>query len=60
MSGAREVAREAEGYIEELLADMFEDKADSNCVLLGSLGEGKDLVQVQLIVTRNPSDFFDD
>lgn len=60
MSEARKIATSAEECIEELLSDMFESNAPNNHILLGTLGTNKKPIQVQLIVTREPSEFFDE
>lgn len=59
MSGAREVAEKAVDNIEELVADMLAGNYADNEVSLGVLLNGKEEIQVQLKVTRTPSDFID-
>jgi len=59
MSGAREIAEKAVDNIEELLSDMFAGDYADNEVSLGVLLSGKEEIQVQLKVTRSPSDFID-
>lgn len=60
MSEAQIVAAEAPGYIEQLLVEMFEGNHPDNEVLLGTLLSGKDRIQVQLKITRQPENFLDE
>jgi len=60
MSEAIKVAAEAPQYIESLLTEMLEGDHPDNEVLLGTLLSGKDTIQVQLKITRNPADFMDE
>lgn len=59
MSGAREIAEKAVDNIEELLTDMFAGNYADNEVSLGVLLNGQEEIQVQLKVTRTPSDFIE-
>ena len=60
MSEAKIVAAEAPDYIEQLLVEMFEGNHPDNEVLLGTLLSGKDRIQVQLKITRQPENFLDE
>ena len=60
MSEAQAVAAEAKDYIEQLLVEMFEGNQPDNEVLLGTLLSGKDRIQVQLKITRQPENFMDE
>ncbi|EDP60816.1 MULTISPECIES: hypothetical protein [Vibrio] len=60
MSEAQIVAAEAPDYIEQLLVEMFEGNHPDNEVLLGTLLSGKDRIQVQLKITRQPENFLDE
>lgn len=59
MSGAREIAEKAVDNIESLLADMFEGDYADNEVSLGVLLNGKEEIQVQLKITRDPKAFIE-
>ena len=59
MSAARELAAKAVDNIEPLLKDMFIGDYADNEVALGVLLDGKQEIQVQLKVTRTPSDFIE-
>ncbi|WP_125782800.1 hypothetical protein [Pseudoalteromonas rubra] len=59
MSAARDIAQFAVDNIEALLADMFEGDYANNEVSLGVLLSGGEEIQVQLKVTRAPSEFID-
>lgn len=59
MSGAREIASKAVDNIESLLTDMFVGDYANNEVVLGVLLDGKEEIQVQLKVTRAPSEFIE-
>lgn len=59
MSGAREVAKEAVDYIEELIADMLAGEYMDNEVALGMVLCGKQKIQVQLKVTMDSRDFLE-
>ncbi len=58
-SEAQQIAKRAELVIHSLLEGLFEAEAQDNSICLGELTSGRELLQVQLIVTRNPADFFD-
>lgn len=58
-SDAQQIAKRAELVIHSLLESLFDADEQDNSICLGELASGKDLIQVQLIVTRNPSAFFD-
>ena len=60
MSEAQKIAAEAPDYIQTLLVEMFEGNYPDNEVLLGTLLSGKDKIQVQLKITRNPDSFMDE
>lgn len=60
MSEALKVAAEAPDYIETLLVEMLEGNYADNEVLLGTLLSGNESIQVQLKITRNPTDFLDE
>ncbi|MEZ8657732.1 hypothetical protein AB6D68_01320 [Vibrio cyclitrophicus] len=60
MSEAMKVAGEAPDYIETLLVEMLEGDHSDNEVLLGTLLSGDESIQVQLKITRKPTDFMDD
>jgi len=60
MSEALKVAAEAPDYIETLLVEMLEGNHADNEVLLGTLLSGNESIQVQLKITRNPTDFLDE
>jgi len=60
MSEAIKMAAQAPSYIETLLVEMLEGNYPDNEVLLGTLLSGKDSIQVQLKITRNPDDFMDE
>lgn len=60
MSGAIEVAEMAPKVILELLTDMFAGDYPNNEVLLGVLKSGNDRIQVQLKITREPTEFMDE
>lgn len=59
MSAAREIAEQAVENIENLLTEMFEGNYANNEVSLGVLLDGKEEIQVQLKVTRSPSEFIE-
>lgn len=59
MSAAKEIADKAVDNIENLLNEMFEGDYANNEVLLGVLLDGKEEIQVQLKITRSPSEFMD-
>jgi len=59
MSAAREIAQNAVDNIEDLLSDMLEGNYANNEVSLGVLLSGKEEIQVQLKITRAPSEFID-
>lgn len=58
-SDAQQVAQRAPLVIESLLEGLFEAGETNNSICLGELSSGNEIVQVQLIVTRNPAEFFD-
>ncbi len=60
MSEAQKVAAEASDYIETLLVEMLEGDHPDNEVLLGTLLSDDESIQVQLKITRNPTDFLDE
>lgn len=57
MSGPIEIASKAVENVESLLADMFEGDYANNEVSLGVLLNGNEEIQVQLKITRAPSEF---
>ena len=59
MSAAIEIASKATDNIEQLLSDMFEGDYADNEVALGVLLSGKEEIQVQLKITRSPSEFIE-
>ncbi len=59
MSAARELAAKAVENVESLLMDMFIGDYANNEVSLGVLLDGKEEIQVQLKVTRAPSEFIE-
>ncbi|WP_062564635.1 hypothetical protein [Pseudoalteromonas shioyasakiensis] len=59
MSAAREIAAKAVDNVEGLLKDMFAGEYANNEVSLGVLLDGKEEIQVQLKVTRSPSEFIE-
>lgn len=59
MSASREIAQNAVDNIEDLLSDMLEGNYANNEVSLGVLLSGKEEIQVQLKITRAPSEFID-
>lgn len=58
-SDAQQVAKRATSIIESLLEGMFDCNESNNAICLGELSSGIETIQVQLIVTRNPAEFFD-
>lgn len=58
-SDAQQVAQRATLVIESLLKEMFEAAEQNNSICLGELSSGRERIQVQLIITRNPAEFFD-
>lgn len=59
MIPAIEIAQKATDNIESLLIDMFEGDYANNEVALGVLLDGKEEIQVQLKITRSPSEFIE-
>lgn len=59
MSAAKELAAKAIDNVEVLLRDMFAGDYANNEVSLGVLLDGKEEIQVQLKVTRSPSEFIE-
>ena len=59
MSASKEIAGLAIDNIESLLSEMFEGAHLNNAVSLGVLLAGQEEIQVQLIVTREPSEFIE-
>ncbi len=59
MSAAKELAALAVDNIEPLLQDMFSGDYADNEVSLGVLLDGKEEIQIQLKVTRTPSEFIE-
>ncbi|MCG9554564.1 hypothetical protein L1D16_14965 [Vibrio sp. Isolate31] len=60
MSEAQKVATEAPDYVETLVVVMLEGDHLDNEVLLGTLLSGDESIQVQLKITRKPTDFLDE
>ena len=60
MSEALKMAAEAPDYIETLIIEMLQGDYPDNEVLLGTLLSGDESIQVQLKITRNPTDFLDE
>lgn len=60
MSGAKEVAKNAERDINSLIADMLEGDHSNNEISLGRVLCGNTEIQVQLKVTTVRNDFLDD
>ncbi|MEZ8695023.1 hypothetical protein AB6D15_22560 [Vibrio splendidus] len=60
MSEALRMAAEAPDYIETLIIEMLQGDHPDNEVLLGTLLSGDESIQVQLKITRNPTDFLDE
>lgn len=58
-SDAQQVANRAPLIINSLLQEMFEANEQNNSICLGELSSGREMIQVQLVVTRNPAEFFD-
>lgn len=59
MSGAKEIADQAVNNIEPLIKDMLEGNYNNNEISLGVLLDGKTEIQVQLKVTRDPTEFIE-
>lgn len=59
MSGAKEIAAQAVDNIEPLIRDMLAGNYNNNDVSLGVLLDGKTEIQVQLKVTRSPTEFIE-
>ncbi|MGO3848708.1 MAG: hypothetical protein ACTJIB_10555 [Pseudoalteromonas prydzensis] len=59
MSGAKEIAAQAVDNIEPLIRDMLAGNYNNNDVSLGVLLDGKTEIQVQLKVTRDPTEFIE-
>ncbi len=59
MSAAIEIAETASNNIEQLLQEMFAGDYANNEIALGVLLDGKEEIQIQLKVTRTPSEFID-
>lgn len=57
---AVEVAEKAVSYIENLIVEMLDGDYADNEVAIGRLLCGSSEVQVQLKITRTPSDFIED
>ena len=60
MSEALKMAAEAPDYIETLIIEMLQGDHPDNEVLLGTLLSGDESIQVQLKITRIPTDFLDE
>ncbi len=60
MSGAKEVAAKATEVVEQLISEMLEGDYADNEIALGTLLSGTEEIQVQLKITRAPSEFLDD
>lgn len=58
-SDAQQVANRAPLIINSLLQEMFEANEQNTSICLGELSSGREMIQVQLVVTRNPAEFFD-
>lgn len=58
----KEIEENAVGWVEKLIAEMLEGEHDDNRIILGELStqSGSEIIQVQLVVTRNESDFIDE
>jgi hypothetical protein len=59
MNNAKALAEKAIDNIEHLLRDMFSGNYANNEVSLGVLLNDKEEIQIQLKVTRSPSEFID-
>ena len=59
MSAAKQLAASSIDNIEQLLRDMLVGDYADNEVSLGVLQDGKEEIQIQLRVTRTPSEFID-
>ena len=57
MSGAREVAKNAEFEIEDLIVEMLDGNFSDNEISLGRVLLGNKQIQVQLKITTNKNDF---
>ena len=57
MSGAREVAKNAEFEIEDLIVEMLDGHFSDNEISLGRVLLGNKQIQVQLKITTNKNDF---
>ena len=60
MSAASQIAQTAIEHIQALLSDMYESKGRNNYILLGTVGTYNEPIQIQLIVTRDASEFLDE
>lgn len=60
MSDLRDIAKEAVYEVEDLVTDLFKQKCSDSQILLGTVGEGMERIQVQLLVTRNPKNYMDE
>lgn len=58
-SDAQQIAQRAPLVIQSLLEGLFEASATNNAICLGELSSGREMIQIQLIVTRDPAEFFD-
>ena len=59
MSSAKQIAVKSVDNIDQLLADMFDGDYANNEVSLGVLDNNGEAIQVQLKVTRAPSEFIE-
>lgn len=60
MSDAVHIAKEAPLYIEDLITEMMREKIADNRVLLGTVLNGDEEIQIQLVVTRNQENIMDE
>lgn len=60
MSDAIQIAKEAPLYVEDLIAEMMREKVADNRALLGTVLNGDEEIQIQLVVTRNQENMMDE
>jgi len=60
VSASIEVAQKATEVIEQVLSEMFDGDYANNGIILGTILNGSEEIQVQLKVTRDPCEFMDE
>lgn len=60
MSDAVQIVKEAPMYVEDLITEMMREKIADNRVLLGTVLNDDEEIQIQLVVTRNQENMMDE